>query len=103
MGSNCTEERALRCHGSDGAATQSYPNIKPLKGIGNRHNEQEIIQLTANTGIVQHCGVERRGPASAGEVRERALVSQGAELRQLAALFLKLGARRLVDRPPISR
>ena len=41
-----------RCHGADGGDTQGYPNIKSLKGIGNRHNEKEIIQLTASTGIV---------------------------------------------------
>ena len=41
-----------RCHGADGGDTQGYPNIKSLKGIGNRHNEKEIVQLTASTGIV---------------------------------------------------
>jgi hypothetical protein len=41
-----------RCHGADGDDTQGYPNIKSLRGIGNRHNESEIIQRTANTGVV---------------------------------------------------
>ena len=41
-----------RCHGADGGDTQSYANIKSLKGIGNRHSESEIIDLTAATGVV---------------------------------------------------
>lgn len=41
-----------RCHGADGGNTQGYPNIKSLKGIGNRHSESEIIQLTESTGVV---------------------------------------------------
>lgn len=41
-----------RCHGGDGGDVQGYPNIKSLKGIGNRHNEAEIIQLTSATGVV---------------------------------------------------
>lgn len=41
-----------RCHGPDAGDTRGYPNIKSLKGIGNRHSETEIIQLTSSTGIV---------------------------------------------------
>lgn len=41
-----------RCHGPDGGDIHGYPNIKSLKGIGNRHSEAEIIELTAATGIV---------------------------------------------------
>ena len=41
-----------RCHGADGGDTQSYPNIKSLKGIGNRYSESEILDRTAATGVV---------------------------------------------------
>ena len=41
-----------RCHGADGSDTQGYPNIKSLRGIGNLHNETEIIQLTQSAGFV---------------------------------------------------
>ena len=42
----------VRCHGADGGDTASYANIKSLKGIGNRHTESEIIEMTAANGIV---------------------------------------------------
>jgi cytochrome c553 len=41
-----------RCHGADGGDTQTYPNIKSLKGIGNRHDEKDIIKLTNSSGFV---------------------------------------------------
>lgn len=42
----------VRCHGPDGGDIHGYPHIKSLKGIGNRHSEAQIIELTAATGIV---------------------------------------------------
>jgi cytochrome c553 len=51
-GKHLYQAACARCHGADGGDTQGYPNIKSLKGIGNRHDEAEIIQLTANTGVV---------------------------------------------------
>lgn len=52
QGKQLYQGACARCHGADGSDTQIYPNIKSLKGIGNRHSETEIIQLTASTGIV---------------------------------------------------
>jgi peroxiredoxin len=40
-----------RCHGGDGNKAD-YPFIKPLGGIGRRMTEEEILQATAATGIV---------------------------------------------------
>jgi mono/diheme cytochrome c family protein len=40
-----------RCHGESGNET-SYPNIKPLGGIGNRLSKQQILEATAATGVV---------------------------------------------------
>jgi len=51
-GKQLYEGACARCHGADGGDTQTYPNIKSLRGIGNRHNESEIVQLTSSTGIV---------------------------------------------------
>jgi hypothetical protein len=45
------EAQCARCHGSDGMDT-GYPFIETLGGIGNRHNEDEIIRLTEATGAV---------------------------------------------------
>jgi alkyl hydroperoxide reductase subunit AhpC len=41
-----------RCHGADGGETQNYPNIKSLKGMGNKHDEQDIIKLTRLAAFV---------------------------------------------------
>jgi alkyl hydroperoxide reductase subunit AhpC len=45
-----------RCHGADGGDTASYPNIQTLKGIGNRHSESEILEMTASSGFVDLAG-----------------------------------------------
>jgi cytochrome c553 len=52
QGKQLYQGACARCHGADGADTRSHANIKSRKGIGNRHTEAEIIQLTANTGVV---------------------------------------------------
>ncbi len=41
----------VRCHGADGNDAD-YPGIKPLGGIGNRLTEKEILDRTAETGLV---------------------------------------------------
>jgi cytochrome c553 len=43
--------QCARCHGDDGADT-SYPNIRVLSGIGNRHSEKEILDMTQRAGFV---------------------------------------------------
>jgi len=52
QGKQLYQGACARCHGADGGDTRSYPNIKSLMGIGNRHDEAEIIRRTANTGVV---------------------------------------------------
>jgi peroxiredoxin len=47
-----------RCHGDSGNET-SYPNIKPLGGIGNRLTEQQILEATAATGVVDLQAIPR--------------------------------------------
>ena len=46
------EGACARCHGPDGGDTESYAGIKSLRGIGGLHDEKEILELTAMTGIV---------------------------------------------------
>jgi cytochrome c553 len=41
-----------RCHGADGGDTQTYPNIKSLKGIGTQHDENDLIKLTRLAAFV---------------------------------------------------
>jgi len=43
--------QCARCHGDDGADT-SYPGIRVLSGIGNRHSEEEILDMTQRAGFV---------------------------------------------------
>lgn len=50
-GMSLYEGLCARCHGSDGK-DDSYPFIKTLAGIGNRMTENQILQATENTGVV---------------------------------------------------
>lgn len=50
-GKTIYEGACARCHGQDGTDT-SYPNIKTLGGIGSRMSEEEIIDATEATGVV---------------------------------------------------
>jgi mono/diheme cytochrome c family protein len=43
--------QCARCHGDDGADT-GYPGIRVLSGIGNRHSEGEILEMTQRAGFV---------------------------------------------------
>lgn len=43
--------QCARCHGPDGADT-GYPGIGVLSGIGNRHSEEEILEITQRAGFV---------------------------------------------------
>lgn len=52
LGKQRYQAACARCHGADGGDTQGYPNIKSLKGIGNRYSESEILERTAATGVV---------------------------------------------------
>jgi peroxiredoxin len=47
-----------RCHGESGNES-SYPNIKPLGGIGNRLTEPQILEATAATGVVNLQAIPR--------------------------------------------
>lgn len=43
--------RCARCHGVDGGDT-GYPGIRVLRGIGNRHCEDETLDMTQRAGFV---------------------------------------------------
>jgi cytochrome c553 len=43
--------QCARCHGEDGRDT-TYPGTKSLAGIGNRHTEAEILEMTQLAGFV---------------------------------------------------
>jgi mono/diheme cytochrome c family protein len=45
------QAQCARCHGHDGADT-AYPGIRVLSGIGNRHSEEEILEMTRRAGFV---------------------------------------------------
>jgi mono/diheme cytochrome c family protein len=50
-GKQIYDAQCARCHGADGRDL-SYPNVKSLAGIGNRHSKSEIIERTILTGAV---------------------------------------------------
>jgi len=50
-GMSIYKAQCARCHGDDGSDT-SYPGIHPLTGIGKRHSEPEILDLTQRAGFV---------------------------------------------------
>lgn len=45
------KSQCARCHGEDGRDT-TYPGTKSLAGIGNRHTESEILEMTQLAGFV---------------------------------------------------
>lgn len=51
IGRQIYDSQCARCHGADGADT-SYPNTKPLAGLGRKHSEEKIVELTEATGVV---------------------------------------------------
>ena len=50
-GQSIYRAQCARCHGDDGADT-TYPGTRALTGIGNRHSEDEILELVRRAGFV---------------------------------------------------
>ncbi len=51
--------QCARCHGDDGK-DESYPGTKSLSGIGNRHSEEKIFELTQLAGFVDLSSLDDR-------------------------------------------
>jgi mono/diheme cytochrome c family protein len=58
-GSAIFKAQCARCHGDDGKE-ESYPGTKSLSGIGNRHSEEEIFELTQRAGFVDLSSLDDR-------------------------------------------
>ena len=69
--------RCARCHGEDGSDT-SYPEIRPLKGIGQRLNREEIRARLHSKAAGPKLVLIRGETFTAAEVE--ALISYVAEL-----------------------